>query len=451
MNFTRDGEKLVITSALRTPIGQAGKSLSKLQSFDLGALVIEELFKRNGLSKDKIDSVIVGEIAQSSKAPNVARVLSVRTGLPLESSALTVANNCVSGFEAIFEASRRILLGESELVLVGGEESMSNMPIYLKNAQHNPKTATVAKIEKNWSEIPDLEDVQVTDGVDEGLVDPVRHANMAETGEVVAQILGIEKKDLDAYAHGSYSKALKAIQDGTYKPWLVPIEHEKGVLEDDEFIMSKTGFVEKPERFEKATAIFEMLPGGIQEFYKKYESWIGRPYEEGKTKGAISLFNACPRSDGAGALLVTTESKAKELGLEIQAYIKGWGNYGVDPIIMGLGMSNSMNKALSNSGLSWSDIGIYEIHEAFAATALGSIRKVKEEYGFDLEKKLSENAINPNGGTLALGHPLGMTGIRVVINQLIDFTQNPSTQYTMGTICAGGGVGGALILENPKS
>ncbi|MES0490097.1 MAG: thiolase family protein [Leptospirales bacterium] len=451
MNFTRDGEKLVIASALRTPIGQAGKSLSKFQSFDLGAMVVEELFKRNGLSKEEVDSVIVGEIAQSSKAPNVARVISVRTGLPLEASALTVANNCVSGFEAIFEASRRIIIGESELVLVAGQESMSNMPIYLKNAQHNPKTATVAKILKNWDEIPQLEDVQVTDGVDEGLVDPVRHANMAETGEVVAQILGIEKQDLDQYAHGSYSKALKAIQDGKYKPWLLPIEHEKGILENDEFIMSKTGFVEKPERFKKATAIFEMLPGGIQEFYKKYESWIGKSYEEGKTKGSVSLFNACPKSDGAGALLVTTESKAKELGLEIQAYIKGWGNFGVDPIIMGLGIAHSMKKALDNAELSWSDIGIYEIHEAFAATALGSMRKVKEEYGFDLEKMLNEGTVNPNGGTLALGHPLGMTGIRVVINQLMDFGQNPSVKYTMGSICAGGGVGGAIILENPKS
>ena len=161
----------------------------------------------------------------------------------------------------------------------------------------------------------------------------------------------------------------------------------------------------------------------------------------------MTLFNACPQSDGAGGLILTTESKAKELGLDVQAAIKGWGYYGVDPSIMGLGIAYAMRQALENTGLSWDDIGKYEIHEAFAATALGSMVVARDEFGYDLVSRLEKGDVNPNGGTLAQGHPLGATGIRVAINQIMDL--NEGAPYAMGAICAGGGVGGAMILEKP--
>jgi acetyl-CoA C-acetyltransferase len=449
MIFTKGNDKLVIISAVRTPIGQAGKSLSEYNSHELGILAAEEAIKRGGIGKKQIDGVVAGEIGQSSRAPNVARVISVKTELPLEGTAVTVANNCVSGLEALNEACRRIILGENEVMLVVGMESMSNFPIYLHRAQQNSKTATVEKIKQNWSMIPEIPEVEIISAVEEGLVDPVRNANMAETGEVVAQMLGLEKKQLDNYAYGSYKKTLEAIQAGRYAPFLFPVKTEKGFLENDEYIMTKTGFVEKPERFEKATAIFDMPPyTNMKSFYEKYGQWIDRPYTD-SVEGTLSLFNACPRSDGAGALIVTTESRAKSLNANIMAYVKGWGNYGVDPIIMGLGMAHSMKKALDNTGLTWTDIDVFEIHEAFAATALGSIITVRDKYKFDLVKKLEEGKVNPNGGTLAMGHPLGATGIRVIINQLMDFKYNPSVKTSMGAICAGGGVGGALILERP--
>lgn len=447
MDFTKNGERLVIAGALRTPIGQAGKSLSSYHSHELAIMVAEEVLNRTKIPKDSIDGVVSGEIGQSSRAPNAARVISVKLGLPLKSSAITVANNCVSGFEAFNEAARRILLGENEVVLVTGQESMSNFPIYLHRAQQNAKTATVEKILKNWSEIPDIPEVEVISGVEEGLTDPVRDANMAETGEVVAQMMGLDKKMLDNYAYGSYKKAYDAITGGKYDPYLIKVAGEKGELVKDEYIMSKTGFVEKPERFEKAGPIFDTPPyTSMKDFYKKYGEYIGKPYSD-EVKGAVSLFNACPRSDGAGGFILTTESKARELGLAPQAALKGWGNYGVDPIVMGLGIAHSMKQALANTGLQWENIDMYEIHEAFAATALGSMVLVKNEMGFDLVKKLEENKVNPYGGTLALGHPLGMTGVRVIINQIMDLANNPEAKTTMGAICAGGGVGGALILE----
>lgn len=453
MNFTKNNaqgsDRLVIVSAVRTPIGQAGKSLSHLFSHEMGILVAEEAIKRCGIDRKKIDGVVAGEIGQSSRAPNVARVISVKTEIPTEATAVTVANNCVSGFEAVTEACRRILLGENNIELVVGMESMSNFPIYLNRAQQNSKTATVEKIKANWASIPEIPEIEIISAVDEGLVDPVRMANMAETGEVVAQKMGLTKKVLDEYAYGSYKKTLDAIQAGKYKPYLMNVAAEKGMLENDEFIMSKTGFVEKPERFEKATAIFNMPPHtSMKEFYSKYEKWIGKPYNE-SIQGAVSLFNACPRSDGAGALIITTESKARELNLKIMAYINGWGNYGVDPIYMGLGIAFSMNKALQNTGLTWSDMDSFEIHEAFAATALGSIITVKDQFGFDLPAQLAAGKVNPNGGTLAMGHPLGATGIRVVLNQIMEMHNNPAVKKSIGAICAGGGVGGALILERP--
>lgn len=261
IKFDRDGDRIVITAAVRTPVGQAGKSYQDMQSFDLGSLVIEEVIKRAKLKKENIDCVVAGEISQSSKAPNVARVLSVKADLPLQASAVTIANNCVSGYEAIFEACRRIITGENDVVLVVGEESMSNMPIYLEGVKKHARTANVEKLKANWAEALSLEGVKPIDGVEEGLNDPIRNAMMFTTAEIVAQKLGIAREDLDKYAHGSYKKAYEALTAGKYDKYLLPVKNPSGeVLDKDEYIMSKSGFVEKPERFAKTFAIYEKMP-----------------------------------------------------------------------------------------------------------------------------------------------------------------------------------------------
>jgi acetyl-CoA C-acetyltransferase len=449
VKFDRDGDRIVIAGAVRTPVGQAGSSLSGKHSFELGSMVVEELLKRTKLDKSKIDGVVAGEIGQSSKAPNAARVISVKNDLPLNASAVTVANNCVSGYEAVFEAARRIIMGENDVVVVIGEESMSNFPIYLDNVKRNSKTATVEKLKANWAEVPNMTDIQLIDGVAEGLNDPVRDAMMFATAEIVAQKLGLTREELDKYAHGSYKKAYDALTAGKYDKYLLPVKYgDKAdeILDKDEFVMSKTGFIEKPDRFAKSPVIYEKMPGGLKGLYDKFEKWIGKKYEEGM-KAVVTLFNACPQSDGAGAVIMTTESKAKELGLPILAKVKGWGYAGVDPAIMGLGIAYAMKQALENIGLKWEDINKYEIHEAFAATALGSMVVARDEFKYDLVARLEKGDVNPNGGTLAIGHPLGATGIRVVINQIMDL--EAGAQYAMGAICAGGGVGGALVLEKP--
>ncbi|MCS6971631.1 MAG: thiolase family protein [Turneriella sp.] len=447
--FDREGDPVVVAGAVRTPVGQAGSTLSRMHSFELGALVAEELVRRSGIDKNKIDGVVVGEIGQSSKAPNPARVISVKNELPLTANAVTIANNCVSGFEAIFEAARRIITGENELVLVVGEESMSNFPIYLDNAKRNSKTATVEKLKANWNEVPNIPEIQLVDGVAEGLNDPVRDAMMFTTAEIVAQRLDLSREQLDSYAHGSYKKAYEALTAGRYDKYLMPVKYgEKAdeVLDKDEFIMSKVGFVEKPERFAKSPVIYEKMPGGLKALYEKFGPWIGKNYDESR-KPVVTLFNSCPQSDGAGAALLTTQSKARELGLPVLAKIKGWGYAGVDPAIMGLGIAYAMQRALENTGLNWDAMDKYEIHEAFAATALGSMVVARDELKYDLVARLEKGDVNPNGGTLAIGHPLGATGLRVLINQIMDI--DAGARYVMGAICAGGGVGGALVLEKP--
>ncbi len=447
IKFDRDGDRIVIAGAVRTPVGQAGSALSGKQAFELGTLVVEEVIKRAKLDKKNIDGVVAGEISQSSKAPNAARVISVKTEIPLGANAVTIANNCVSGYEAIFEASRRIIMGENELIVVVGEESMSNMPIYLDGAKQNSKTANVDKLKANWADVPNMPDVKLIDGVAEGLNDPIRDAMMFATAEIVAQKLNLKREDLDKYAHGSYKKAHDSLVAGKYDKYLLPVkygEKPEEILDKDEFVMGKTGFIEKPERFAKSPVIYEKMPGGLKGLYDKFEKWIGKKYEE-TMKPVVTLFNACPQSDGAGAVIITTESKAKELGLPILAKIKGWGYGGVDPAVMGLGIAYAMKEALENTGLKWEDINTYEIHEAFAATALGSMVVARDEFKHDLVARLEKGDVNPNGGTLAMGHPLGATGIRMAINQIMDL--DAGAKYVMGSICAGGGVGGALILE----
>jgi acetyl-CoA C-acetyltransferase len=445
---TRDNDRIVLAGGVRTPIGQAGKSYADIPSYDLGYIVTEEIFKRTGVPKSVVSGVVAGEIGQSCFAPNVARVISVRADLPLQATAITVQNNCVSGLEAVFDAARRIMIGEGDFYLALGMESMSQGALVLTGAKKHPKTSTAEKINTNWTEAQE-HGVKVIDSIDEGLNDPIRNLNMAMTGEVVAQIYGLKKKDLDDYAYQSYKKAYEAIQAGKYKPYQVPVKTEEGLLEDDEFIMTKTGMVENPARFDKASVIFDSKYMSIKEFYDKYGEWIGKPFVEGETQAAVTLFNACPRSDGAGAIFVTTEKKAKELGLKVQAVLTGWGMYGVDPAVMGIGMAGAMNAAVQNTKSKFDEIDYFEIHEAFAATAMGTMREVKASYGCDIEKANAEGRVNPHGGTLALGHPLGATGIRVLLNMIMNFDQFSNAKKQIGVICAGGGVAGSVILERP--
>ncbi len=447
--FKIENKEIVIAGALRTPIGQVNKSLSGFYSYQLGSQVGEALLKQLQISKNEIKGVVAAEIGQSSKAPNVARVMSVDMNLPLQIPAITVANNCVSSYEAAAEAIRRIILGEGDLQLVIGTEAMSKFPLYLDGARQNSKFATPDKIVKNVTELESSPDVKIVDGIIEGLTDPTRNASMIETAEIAVQNYNFNQEQLDKVAYESYSKAYKAITGGKYDKYIHKMTIDGEEFSQDEYIMSKTGFVEKPERFGKASPVFEHPTlGGMKAFYEKFGSYINKPYSPG-SKGAVTLFNSCPQSDGAGAMIFTTEDKAKSLGLPILARVVTYAMYGVDPAHMGIGMAYAGAEALKKSGLQLKDIGFFEMHEAFAATMLGSVYEMSDQLGINMRERYEKGDINRNGGTLALGHPLGATGIRVLINQLLEFDFDHDSEFSLGTICAGGGVAGSFILQRP--
>lgn len=447
--YNYQDKEIVIAGALRSPIGQVNKSLAGYHSYQLGTKVAEEMIGQYKVDKSKINGVIAAEIGQSSKAPNVARVMSVNLGLPLEIPAITVANNCVSSYEAAAEACRRIALGEGDVQLVIGVEMMSKFPLYLDGARQNSKFNNPDKATQNAAELANTDDVKIVDGIIEGLNDPVRNTSMIETGEIAAQNYGFTQEQLDEVARQSYKKAYDAIEAGKYDKYVMKMDINGKEFSKDEYIMSKASFVSKPERFAKASPVFEHpAMGGLKGFYEKFKDFISRPYEEG-VRGAVTLFNACPQSDGAGALIMTTKEKAQELGLSVLAKVTTYAMHGIDPVNMGIGMAYAGKDALDKAGLSLDDIGFIEMHEAFAATALGSIYEMTDKLGLNMRERFEKGDINRNGGTLALGHPLGMTGIRVLINQLMEFEYDKDAKYSLGTICAGGGVAGSFILERP--
>jgi acetyl-CoA C-acetyltransferase len=265
-------DDIVIAGTLRTPIGQINKSLAGYQSYELGKMVAEELIKKTGIPKEKIEAVITAEIGQSSKAPNVSRVISVALGLPVEIPALTIANNCVSSFEAIVEAVRRVLLNEQEVILVIGTETMSNFPIYLNNARRNPKTANTGKLMKNLDKLEELEkdDIKFVDSIIEGLTDPATGIMMIETGEIAAQNYDLSKETLDDFAYKSYKNSYDALTAGKYDKYMMKMQIKEKEFDKDEFIMSKKSFVDKPQRFAKSSAIYGGPYMSMKEFYDKF-------------------------------------------------------------------------------------------------------------------------------------------------------------------------------------
>ena len=444
----KHSDDIVIAGAVRTPIGQVNKSLSNILSWELGRMAGDELLKRTGIPKDKVEAVIAAEIGQSSKSPNTARVISIALGLPLEIPAMTVANNCVSSFESIVEGLRRVMLGEQETVIAMGTESMSNFPIYLDNARKSSKTANTEKLKANIAMLPELEKdgIKFIDAIAEGLTDPATGIMMIETGEIAVQNYSLSKESLDEFAHKSFKNALEALNAGKYDKYMMKMKIDGADFDKDEYIMSKSAFVEKPERFAKAGALYEGMIMPLKEFYDKFGKWINKPYSP-DLKAGVSLFNACPQSDGAGAVLITTRKNADKLGLPVLAKFTSYSMYGVHPAYMGIGMASAAREALKFAGLGIKDIDVFEVHEAFAATAMGTMHEMTKNMGLDILSRYEKGDVNPNGGTLALGHPLGATGIRVLINMIMDLDQNPSAKRSMGTICAGGGVAGAIIIE----
>ncbi len=437
-------KQIALCSPRRIPFAQIGKSLSKYSAHHLGKIVAEDIIKQTKLPLNKIDGVIVGE--GFANAPNSARVIANLIGLPNEIPCLTVSNNCVSGMEAVVESARRILLGEGELFLTIGEESQTAMPFVVKNARINKKTASLDKLKKALAESTLPEGVEVRDTLEDGLGDGETSYGMQVTAEIVSQNYALSRAVNDKVAFESFKRALEATEAGLYDPFLIPIADDEGnIMKADEAVLLRKGLVENPDRMGRAMLMFDNPQMKFPEFQAKYAKDLKKTHAP-----TVSIFNASPRSDGAAGVIVTTVEKAKELGLEIHAVLTGWKMKGVHPNEMGLGQAAATLGLLQDMDVKIQDVDRVEIHEAFAATAVGALEEIKNQTGWDWEKSFDEKKINTYGGSISIGHPFGATGIRLVANAVMDMKNDPSVNKVLLTACAHGGIAGALMVERYK-
>lgn len=390
-------DAVVIVSAVRTPIGRFGGSLKSVSSGHLATVVIEEAIKRAGISPEQVSEVIMGEVRQTTESSNVARVAALRAGVPETAPAFTVNRLCASGMQAITSGVQQILFEQADIVVAGGTENMSRAPFYLRNSR--------------WGEGNPL----LVDSNTENGQQPIEifgpNLSMGMTAENVAERFGISREDQDKFAYESQRKAAAAIEAGKFADEIVPVEVTEG---------KKTFLFEKDE-FPRPDTTLEKL------------AKLRPAFKEG---GTVTAGNACGRNDGASAVVLMKESKAKELGLNPLARIVDWATAGVNPEIMGIGPVPALEKLLKRTNKIIHEIGLIELNEAFAAQALAVIRQAE----LDPEK------INVNGGAIALGHPLGATGARIVTTLLYEMRRR-NEQFGIATLCVGGGQGMAIMLE----
>ncbi len=396
-------KEVVIVAGVRTPVGKHGGAFRDLPAQHLAAVVIEELLKRTQIDPNLIDEVIFGCIGQYSDAPNVARVAALMAGVPVHVPAYTVQRNCASGIQAITSAYQAIQAGDGEIFIVGGTESMSTAPYCVRGARWGLRLRSTEFIDTLW----------------EGLTDPLCGQIMGRTAENLVMLYGITREEQDKYAVQSHRKAFMATRMGKFKEEIVPVVVSKKVAGQEVApeIVSEDETINPSLTVERAALYPPVFMKG----------------------GTVTPANACPISDGAAALLVMTEEKAKALGYEPMAYIRSYAYAAVPPEIMGIGPAKAIPLALKKAGLTLKDIDLIELNEAFAAQVLAVGREL-EKYGWDWEK------VNVNGGAIALGHPVGCTGAKLTVT-IIHEMKRRNAQFGLVTMCVGGGQGGALILE----
>lgn len=445
-----ESKKIVLCAGARTPIGHISRSLAGMKPEHLMKRAVDAALEAAKCPKDAVDGLLVGWVGQSFSAPNIARVTALNCGLPEKVQAVTVQNNCVSSIEAISAAARFILAGEGQLYVAGGTECMSRLPYTIEGSRASKPLRSISVVKEKWGELPQQGEVTVVDSMEEGLTDPVKKINMAGTAEVCAQMYGITRDQQDEYARESFRRTIEAWNKGFYASHVVNAgSNGTPILDKDEYPFLREDLVNKPQMFAKAPALFDNSAYSLKDFYRDYGHFVeGKTYQEGM-KGSVTLFNSCGRSDGAAAIVVTTEERAKTLGLEVLAELKGWGFYGNNPAHMGVSPALAAPVALQRAQMRFEQLDRIELHEPFAATVLSIFKIGKERFGHDWQKLYAEGRLNPHGGSIAVGHPLGATGARLMLNLLYAMKQDPKAKRGMIAACAGGGMGGAMVVEKP--
>ncbi len=389
--------EVVLVSAVRTPIGAFGGSFKNVSAVDLGVTVAKEAINRADIQAEDVDEIIFGNVLQAGLGQNVARQISIHTGIPVEKPSYTVNKVCGSGLKTVILAAQAIKAGEADIVLAGGTENMSQVPYLLKDARWGNRMGDKV-----------VEDYMVKDG----LWDIFNDYHMGITAENIAEEWNITREEQDEFALNSQLRAEKAIKDGRFKDEIVSVEvpqrrGESIVVDTDEY----------------------------PRFGSNIEG-LGKLRPAFKRDGTVTAGNASGINDGAAAVIVMSKEKAEELGIEPLATIVSYASAGVDPKVMGTGPIPASKKALEKADLTIENMDLVEANEAFAAQSISVVK----ELGLDTEKT------NVNGGAIALGHPIGASGTRVLVTLLHEMAKRDS-KYGLATLCIGGGQGTALIIE----
>ena len=392
-------EKIVIVDAGRTAVGTFGGSLSSLPAPEMGATVIKALLERTGIKPEQVDEVILGQVLTAGSGQNPARQTTLKAGLPVEVPALTINKVCGSGLKAVHLAMQAVACGDAEIVIAGGQESMTRSGHVLPGSRDGVRMG-------DWK----MQDTMIVDG----LQCAFNGYHMGVTAENIAKKYGFSRQAQDEFAAASQQKAEAAQKAGRFDEEIVPVSipQRKGdplVFASDEF----------PRHGTTAESLAKLRPAFDKE-------------------GTVTAGNASGINDGAAMVIVTTESKAKELGLEPLATIVAFSSAGVDPAIMGTGPIPATTKCLEKAGWSVADLDLVEANEAFAAQAMS----VNHDLGWDLSK------VNVNGGAIAIGHPIGASGARVLVSLLYEMKRR-GAKKGLATLCIGGGQGVALAVERP--
>lgn len=390
--------KVVLVGACRTAIGRMGGALSNTSVTDLGAIVIKEALNRAGVKPEQVDEVLMGCVIQAGQGQNTARQASIKAGLPVEVPAVTLNVVCGSGLKCVNEAANMIMAGQADIVVAGGMENMSMAPYALTKARFGYRMNNATMI-----------DTMVNDA----LWDAFNQYHMMITAENVCDKYGLTREELDEFSANSQQKCEKAMADGRFKSEIVPV----------------------PVKVKRETVMFDTDEG--PRAGTTFEGLSKLKCCSGKEGGLVTAGNASGINDGAAAIVVMSEAKAKELGVTPMATFVAGALAGVDPKIMGVGPVAATKKVLARTGLSIDDIDLIEANEAFAAQSVAVAKDLK----FDMSK------VNVNGGAIALGHPVGASGCRILVTLLHEMQKRDDVKRGLATLCIGGGMGCATIVE----
>ncbi|MCI8939712.1 MAG: thiolase family protein [Dorea sp.] len=409
---------VVILDGCRTAVGSMGGSLKPLSAADMATAVLKGALERTGIEAKQIDEVILGHCRQTSDEPNIARIAALQAGIPDQVPAYTVMRQCGSGMTAVQNGVMSIRCGYNDLVAAGGTESMSNAVFYVRNARWGVGTGTTEFVDA------------LTEGQFRSQPQEVYGSyNMGATAEKIAETMGIGRQEQDEFALESQRKAAAAIDAGKFKDEIVPVTVPQGrkkppiIFDTDEF----------PRRDSSLEKLAKLKPCFTIKTDEK-----GRVYHSSDLTGTVTAGTSSGRNDGASVMLLASAEKAAELGRKPLAKIIGMGVAGCDPRTMGLGPVYAIPKALEDAGVTMEEIGLIELNEAFAAQSIGCLRMLGIEDRKDI--------VNVNGGAIALGHPVGSSGCRILVS-LIHEMKRRNVRYGLASLCIAGGMGQAAVVE----